>query len=125
MPEITVQFTNLPSEMKAFRYNELEAKISVESGDKEAYWVEAMITVPPPLSLAPAESLEKAKTTLGILTQGKRKEKRFKIFAQNNVYPYIYKVTATLFIYDEEGVVVDRRDYYDEIQCNDLDAKIL
>ncbi|MGC8710179.1 MAG: hypothetical protein ACP5RF_01020 [Candidatus Micrarchaeia archaeon] len=122
MPDFKVSITSTPETMKSFRRNELELMLSVTSEENQPpfnYWVEAIVTVPHLTSLAPDRPLENGKLLLGIISNGSAKEKRFKLFANNNIYPDTYKIMLTILFYDSEGAVAERQDVTKEIVCSD------
>jgi len=122
MPDFKVSITSAPETMKSFRRNELELMLSVTSEENQPpfnYWVEAIVTVPHLTSLAPDRPLENGKLLLGIISNGSAKEKRFKLFANNNIYPDTYKIMLTILFYDSEGAVAERQDVTKEIVCSD------
>lgn len=125
MPEPNVSLDFSPSKVDAFRFNEVNLTINVSMEEDKPYWCECVVEAPSPLSLAPDKELATAKTIIGIVGNGRRREKRIKIFAGNNVYPDIYKVKITVYLYDEEGVIYVRKDATKEIECSGNDGKLL
>ncbi len=125
MLQIQSQIQIMPEHMKAFSFNEAEMKITLSTNGESACWVEATVAVPRPLSLAPDRSLETGKMLFGILSNGAEREKRVKIFANGDVYPNIYSVKITLFIYDESGAISERMEISKDIECSDQNAKVL
>jgi hypothetical protein len=122
MSSFSVSITSIPEGMKSFRRNELELTLSViadETTKPVNYWVEAIVNVPHMISLAPDRYLENGKILMGIISNGSTKEKRFKLFANNNIYPDTYKINLTLLFYDNEGAVAERQDIIKEIVCSD------
>ena len=125
MAEINATFEVTPEKIKAFTFNELNLDVSISTTDSEKYWLEAVFEVPYPLSLAPDKNLTAGKILLGILDKDSKKGKKVKIFAANDVYPNTYKVKMTLFIYDKEGVIAERKEYSKELECGEAGAKVL
>ncbi len=125
MPQIQSQIQIMPEHMKAFAFNEAEMKITLSTNGTNACWVEATVAVPKPLSLAPDRALETGKMLFGILGNGAEREKKVKIFAKGDVYPNIYNVKITLFVYDESGAISERMEINKEIECSDQNAKVL
>jgi hypothetical protein len=125
MPEITVTLSLSPEKIRAFTYNELEMKLSAITTDSELYWIECIYDVPAPLSLAPDKSLITAKSLIGILQKGELREKRVKIYASNDVYPNTYLLKVTLYLYDKDGAISERKEYTKEIECSEANAKVL
>ncbi|MDE1827572.1 MAG: hypothetical protein KGH65_00195 [Candidatus Micrarchaeota archaeon] len=125
MPEITVALALNSDRLRAFTYNEIELKLSVATLDAEPYWVECVYEVPHPLSLAPDKSLLTAKSLIGILQKAQPREKRVKIYASNEVYPSTYTLKVTLYLYDKDGAISERKEYAKEIECSEGNAKVL
>ncbi|MDE1850288.1 MAG: hypothetical protein KGH54_00640 [Candidatus Micrarchaeota archaeon] len=125
MPEITATLSLSSERIRAFTYNELEMKLSVTTNDSELYWVECIYDVPAPLSLAPDKSLTTAKSLVGILQRGEAREKRVKIYASNEVYPNTYTIKVTLYLYDKDGAISERKEYTKEIECGEGNAQVL
>ncbi len=122
MPQIQSQIQVAPEYMKPFVFNEVEMKIVLGSNSSDLCWVEGTVEVPDPLSLAPDRNLGKGKMLFGILRDGIVREKRVKIFAKGDVYPNIYTIKITLFIYDETGAISDRVEIRKDIECSDQNA---
>lgn len=125
MPQLTVKLEVLPQRIKPFTFNEMEVKILLNTSETEPYWVECVFEAPAPLSLAPDKILMSGKSLVGILEKGVDKERRVKLFAQNDVYPDTYRIKSTLYIYDKDGAISERKDYYVELECGELNTKIL
>ncbi|MDE1825206.1 MAG: hypothetical protein KGH61_00785 [Candidatus Micrarchaeota archaeon] len=117
MPEITVQMVSSAEKIRAFTYNEIELNLKIAIAEQDPYWVEAVYEVPAPLSLAPDKSLPTGKGLIGILQKDSAKEKRVKIFAGSEVYPSTYKVKVTLYVYDKDGAIAERKEYSKELEC--------
>lgn len=125
MPEISVELSSLPERIRPFTYNELEVRLSIATDAAEPYWAECVYEVPPPLSLAPDKSLVMAKSLVGILQKGEKREKRVKVYASNDVYPNTYPLKVTLYLYDKDGAISERKEYTKEIECGEANAKVL
>ncbi|MDE1855674.1 MAG: hypothetical protein KGH49_00315 [Candidatus Micrarchaeota archaeon] len=125
MPEINAALALTSDKIKAFTINELELNIAVGTADTEPYWVECVYEVPMPLSLAPDKSLLTAKSLVGIISVEAQKEKRVKIYSRNDVYPSVYTIKATLFVYDKDGAIAERKEYTKELECGETNAQIL
>ena len=125
MPEISAVLEVSPDSIKAFRSNELDMHLSFTMAEDEHYWLECVLEVPPPLSLAPDKSLLNGKLLIGILEKDAPKEKRLKIFSSNDVYPNTYKIKVTLYVYDKDGAISERKEYFKELECGDENAKVL
>lgn len=125
MPEIEAKLEISPEKIKPFAFKELDLNFTVNTKDEGKYWLECVFDVPAPLSLAPDKSLQTGKVLLGIIDKDIIKEKKVKIFAANDVYPETYKIKATLFVYDSDGAISERKEYLKELECSEADAKIL
>ena len=119
MPEINVSLDASTNEIKAFTFNEFEVRLSLSTKDADPYWVESVFEVPQPLSLAPDKPLYTGKSPIGILEKQTVKEKRVKVWAGNDVYPNTYKIKVTLFIYDKDGAITERKEYFKELECSE------
>jgi len=125
MPEFATTLSLTSEKIKAFTYNEFEMNLAIITDDAEPYWVEALYEVPVPLTLAPDKSLVTAKGLIGILQKGEKREKRVKIYTSSDVYPNIYKIKVTLYIYDKDGAISERKEYTKELECSEENAKVL
>lgn len=125
MPEIEVKLDLSPEKIRPFAFKELDLVLTVSTKEEGRYWLEGIFDVPAPLSLAPDKILDSGKILLGILGKDNSKEKKVKIFAANDVYPETYKIKVTLFIYDSDGAISERREYFKELECGEEDAKVL
>jgi hypothetical protein len=126
MPILEIKIENSPEKLVAFRRNEINcvAKFSISEANGN-YWVEALVEVDHPLSLAPDRQLKLGKINVGIFNGSSHKEKRFKIFSNNDIYPDTFSLKVTALIYDEDGAVADRKEIKHEIVCSDENGKIL
>jgi len=131
MPTLELSVESNPQELIAFRRNELDFKIkfvlsNVDSNS--AYWVETLVEVEPPISLAPDRPLKLGKINVGILSNGAVKEKRFKIFSNNDIYPDTFQIKITTLMYDSDGAVAERKEVKHDIVCvnkGEKDGKVL
>ncbi|MFP3215599.1 MAG: hypothetical protein RXR32_03580 [Candidatus Micrarchaeota archaeon] len=131
MPNLELSIESNPQELIAFRRNELDVKLKFTLSDVDpssSYWVETLVEVEPPISLAPDRSLKLGKINVGILSNGAVKEKRFKIFSNNDIYPDTFQIKITTLIYDSDGAVADRKEVKYDITCinkGEKDGKVL
>ena len=125
MPEINADLTLNLERIKAFTSNEFELTLKASTTSAEPCWVEAVFEVPPPLTLAPDKPLTTGKSLVGIVSAGKAKEKKIKIYSGNDVYPDTYKIKATLYAYDADGAIAERKDFYRELECGEANAQVL
>jgi hypothetical protein len=128
MADIKTDISIAPERLTAAEFNEADMKFSVENVGEGVYWVECMIEVQQPLSLAPDRILTIGKTLVGIIGQGHKREKRQKLYASKNLKPGSYNLKLTFYMYDEDGVIADRKEHLKEIECVDpvsQNAKVL
>jgi hypothetical protein len=127
MVEIDMSVGSSPSMLKAFSFNEADITFSIQSGEDAVRWVECIIEVQPPLSLAPDKRLLLGKTLVGILSSSHRLEKRVKLYTDVNTAPGSYEIKLTVYMYDEDGAISDRKDFYKEIAIagRDMHAQVL
>ena len=125
MPEINATLDILPEKIKPFAFKELDMSLKVDTKEEGRYWLECIFDVPTPLSLAPDKELQNGKVLIGILDKENPREKKVKICAANDVYPDTYKIRATLFVYDSDGAIAERKEYAKELECGEADAKVL
>jgi len=131
MPNLELSIESNPQELMAFRRNELDVKLKFALSDVDpssSYWVETLVEVEPPISLAPDRSLKLGKINVGILSNGVVKEKRFKIFSNNDIYPDTFRIKITTLIYDSDGAVADRKEVKYDVTCinkGEKDGKVL
>jgi len=126
MPTLELSVESNPQELIAFRRNELDFKLKFTFSDADAsrnYWVEALVEVEPPISLAPDRSLKIGKINVGILSNGVVKEKRFKIFSNNDIYPDTFQIKITTLMYDSDGAVAERKEVKHDVVCTDKGGK--
>ncbi len=107
-----------PEKLKANARNEAMLILEVESSDEsKSYWCESEVSVKPPLSLAHDIELDMGKTRIGILKPKGKLEKRIKVYTRPNNFPDTYNVSATTFIYDDEGVIAERIESTGSVPC--------
>lgn len=123
MAQVDASISLSQERIRAFVYSEFELNLSISSSDRDPYWAEAVYEVPSPLSLAPDKALQSAKSLVGILQNSETRQKRVKIYAGNETYPEIYKIKITIFLYDNDGAISERKEYVKEIECADI-AKV-
>jgi len=126
MPTLELSVESNPQELIAFRRNELDFKLKFTLSDANPssnYWVEALVEVEPPISLAPDRSLKLGKINVGILSNGAAKEKRFKIFSNNDIYPDTFQIKITTLMYDSDGAVAERKEVKHDLVCADKGGK--
>lgn len=119
MPNIEINITASPSELLAFRRNEVNLLVNFSLSGGEPYWVEAIIEVNPPLSLAPDRSLTMGKMNVGIFSNNSQKERRVKIFSNTNLYPDTYIIKITALVYNIDGAIEERKEVKHEIECSE------
>lgn len=125
MPEIKASLSLAPERIKPFGYVELDLNLSISTTGSEPYWIEAVYEIPSPLSLAPDKNLSTAKALIGILQPGETREKRVKLYAGSETYPEIYKIKVTLYLYDKDGAISERKEYIKELECAEVSAKAM
>lgn len=125
MADVSVRFEVTPQKIKPFTFNELELRMIISTKDQDPYWAECVFEVPHPLSLAPDKILLSGKSLVGILQSELDKEKMIKVFATSTTYPSIYRIKSTLYLYDKDGAIAERKEYYTELECGETNAQIL
>ncbi|MGC9099051.1 MAG: hypothetical protein ACP5HW_00680 [Candidatus Micrarchaeia archaeon] len=122
--KISISASSNPGEIIAFRKNEVNFLVKFSVDEEKPYWIEALVSVPHPLSLAPDRPLNEGKMNVGILS-GNSKEKRFKVFSNNDVYPDLFVIRITALAYDSEGAVAAREEAKYELACSEKNGKVL
>jgi hypothetical protein len=125
MANITTNITITPERLKPNMFTEADIHLSVGSKDSNLYWVECIVEVPHPLSLAPDKTLFIGKLLIGILGQGNTREKRIKFYGNSSVTSNVYQIKLTFYLYGEDGVIEDRKEIYKSVECGEINAKIL
>ncbi|MGC8662300.1 MAG: hypothetical protein ACP5RT_00750 [Candidatus Micrarchaeia archaeon] len=121
--KISISTNSNPTEIPAFRKNEVNFSVKFGIDNSTGpYWLEAIISVPHPLSLAPDRQLNDGKMNVGILA-GDNKEKKFKVFSNNNIYPNTFTIKITALAYDTDGAVAAREEAKYELDCIDKNTK--
>ena len=103
-----VRYSHYPLSLRAYSRTELEFTIELENDDDQPYWVEADVSLQNGLSLAPDTSLQKGRTRMGIVKAGEIKSKKLKLFCKTD--PGEYKITMTVYAFDQDAVIANRED---------------
>ena len=106
-----------PIRMEAYVRNEVELEISVKNDGAEPRWVEADITVPGAVSLAPDRSLSNGRLRIGIALAGGKAVKKLKIYGGAGSYPDTYTIRLTFFGYGADGTIAERTEMKSELRC--------
>ncbi len=125
MQGINAELSITVDKLKAFVPSEFEVLIKAGSDENDPYWLESILEVQYPLSLAPDKSLLSGRSLLGIAYNGETREKKVKIFANNDIFPDNYRFKLILFAYDKDGAIATRQEYTKELECSDENGKIL
>ncbi|MDE1761934.1 MAG: hypothetical protein KGH59_01035 [Candidatus Micrarchaeota archaeon] len=125
MPDIETTLTLNQDQVKPFTSREIEVNLEVKTSAAEPYWVEGVFDLQSPISLAPDKSLPSGKTVLGILDKDNPRSKRIKLYTNSDTYPSRYKMKVTIYAYDRDGAISERREYVKEIEVSESNAQIL
>lgn len=106
-----------PIRMEAYARNEVEMELSVRNEGDSPRWVEADISVPEAVSLAPDRSLPKARVRVGIALMGEKISKKIKIYGGAGSYPDTYTIRLTFYGYDRDGTIAERAEFRSELRC--------
>ncbi len=114
--ELNVDFE--PQSLKSNMKNEFFIILRLKNTtNTDNFWCECDINVIHPLSLAQDKELAAGRTRIGIITGNETSEKRVKIYTRPNNYPDKYKIKITAYIYDKEGIIAQRIDREEKIEC--------
>jgi len=106
-----------PNVLFAYTPNNLDLVVRVENNEKETYWVEADISVPQKISLAPTSSVKKGRVRIGILAGEEFIEKAVKVYADAYTNPQMYRSKVTIFFYDKNGIIHSRTEKGIDVRC--------
>lgn len=97
-----------PEVLFAYSNNYVELILRVENRGKGAVWTESDIKVPDKVSLSPSSELRKGRVRIGIVDKKEYLEKSIRIYANGYTNPQVYRGSATLYIFDKDGVILSR-----------------
>lgn len=117
MPKISLKVKFEPEKLKANSKNEAFAILKVSNNESKPLWCESVVSVKLPLSLAHDKESKTGFTRIGIVGPGKHMEKKIRIFTRPNNYPDKYGMSITLYAYDEQGVIAERLEKQESIEC--------
>ena len=114
--DLSVEFE--PAQLKSNAKNEafLVLKLKNKDGSK-TFWCECDVSAQHPLSLAHDKQLELGRTRIGIVTPGKTIEKKVRVYTRPNNFAGSYGLDVTVYAYDEEGVIAERREHHETVEC--------
>lgn len=115
MLDIKVSF--YPIRLKAHTRNEVEMEIEALNAADYPLWMECVVKVPEPLSLASDKKLLVGKGRLGIALPGAKARKKLKIYAGAESYPDTYRIALTIFAFEPDGVIAYRQEERADIRC--------
>ncbi len=118
MQKINLRVAFEPEKLKANAKNEVFLVLKFTSTEqKKPFWCECIVSVKPPLSLTHDRESKPGFTRIGILRPGRHIEKKIKLFTRPNNYPGPYDMTITVYAYDDEGIIAERFEKQEVIEC--------
>jgi len=106
-----------PPVLRAKELNNTKLIIQIKNDKRGLKWFEANIELPPELSFTPDHSLRVGRTRLGILRKNETIEKYIKIYASQYTQENVYKGKITIFSFDRNGIIDERKDEEFLIEC--------
>ncbi len=106
-----------PPVLRAKELNNTKLIIQIKNDKRGLKWFEANIELPPELSFTPDHSLRVGRTRLGILRKNETIEKYIKIYASQYTKENTYKGKITIFSFDRNGIIDERKDEEFLIEC--------
>ncbi|MGB9703559.1 MAG: hypothetical protein ACP5HJ_02610 [Candidatus Micrarchaeia archaeon] len=97
-----------PTEIHAFSKQEAELKVEVGNLSDDYVWCEVDISLPPTLSLAPHQQLQKGRIRIGIIQPGQSNIKDCKIYSSSNTFADVHEINITAYIFNKKGVIEER-----------------
>lgn len=106
-----------PIRMSAYVRNEIEMEISVKNEGASPRWVEADVSIPEAVSLAPDRQLSKGRMRIGIALPREKIFKKIKIYGGASSYPDTYVLRLTFYGYGHDGTIEERCELKSELRC--------
>lgn len=106
-----------PMRMEAYVRNQVEMEISVKNEGAEPRWLEADVSVPSAISLAPDRMLPKGRVRIGIALAGGKASKKIRIYGGPSSYPDTYPIRITIFGFGADGAIAERIEMKSELRC--------
>jgi len=103
--------------MPAFMRSEVEMEVSVKNEGNAPLWVEADLTIPEAISLAPDKMLSRGRLRIGIALPGERISKKVRIFGGASSYPDTYVLRLTFFGFGKDGTIAERCELRADLRC--------
>jgi len=106
-----------PDVLFAYAQNYINVIMRVENRGNGHAWCEADIKVPDGLSLSPINNLAKGRVRMGILGKNEFLEKSVRVFGNQYTAPQVYQASATLYVFNKDGIIESRMEKKIEIRC--------
>jgi hypothetical protein len=118
MGDIKVDIGFNPERIEAGKRGEGEVLIGLSNSSKDKlFWCECDVRIDPQFSLAIDRDLSEGRTRIGIIKPGGSANKRVRFYTKQGSYPGKYKVSVTMYAYDEDGAISERSDIDTELEC--------
>lgn len=106
-----------PDVLFGFSSHHVELILRVENESEHPVWAEAEISVPENISLSPNNTLRKGRVRVGIISKNEFLEKAVRVYAGSLTSPQMYKCSATLFVFNKDGVIDGRMEKSFNLRC--------
>lgn len=113
-----------PQTIYARIHNDISLILRIENS-RETRWVEADVSVPEKLSLAPDTVLLKGRMRVGIIENNEALEKSVRIYANEYTDAQLYVCKITIFTYDKDGVIDQRVELPLDLRCEEQKPSVL
>ena len=118
MGDIKVRINFNPERIDAGKRGEGEVLIDLSNSSKDKlFWCECDLHIDHQFSLAMDRDLNEGRTRVGIIKPGGAASKRVRFYTKHGSYPGKYKVSVTMYAYDEDGAIAERSDIDTELEC--------
>lgn len=97
--------------------NYVEMILRVENEGEHPMWVEADISVPENLSLAPNAEIKKGRIRVGIVGNKEFLEKAVRVYADSYTSPQVYKSDITIYVFNKDGIIESRMEKSTNLRC--------
>ena len=106
-----------PEVLFGYSADHIELILRVENDGEHPVWVEADVTMPELVSLAPSNPLRKGRVRIGIIGKKEFLEKSVRVYGTRLTAPQVYRGNVVLYVFNKDGIIDTRLEKPVDIRC--------